>query len=95
MRRRIPALLSALLCSGLLSVVLFANPPSGAIFTTVADGSEVNFNIYPSKEAVYLDGFPSPTSRAAMSAGSPSMASGSRNPARRMSRCSFRRPPRR
>lgn len=60
MRRRIPALLSALLCSGLLSVVLFANPPSGAIFTTVADGSEVNFNIYPSKEAVYLDGGPGP-----------------------------------
>jgi len=37
-----------------------ANPPSGAIFTTVADGSEVNFNIYPSKEAVYLDGGPGP-----------------------------------
>src|SRR5215213_11942046 len=39
---------------------LLANPPSGAIFTTVADGSEVNFNIYPSKEAVYLDGGPGP-----------------------------------
>jgi hypothetical protein len=37
-----------------------ANPPSGAIFTTVADGSEVNFNIYPSKDAVYLDGGPGP-----------------------------------
>jgi len=34
--------------------------PSGAIFTTVADGSEVNFNIYPSKDAVYLDGGPGP-----------------------------------
>jgi len=33
---------------------------SGAIFTTVADGSEVNFNIYPSKDAVYLDGGPGP-----------------------------------
>jgi hypothetical protein len=33
---------------------------SGAIFTTLADGSEVNFNIYPSKEAVYLDGGPGP-----------------------------------
>jgi len=30
----------------------------GAIFTTVSDGSEVNYNIYPSKEAVYLDGGP-------------------------------------
>jgi hypothetical protein len=35
-----------------------AHAPSGAIFTTVADGSEVNLNIYPSKEAVYLDGGP-------------------------------------
>jgi hypothetical protein len=34
--------------------------PSGAIFTTVEDGSEVNFNQYPSKEAVYLDGGPGP-----------------------------------
>ncbi|MGH2839798.1 MAG: hypothetical protein ACRDKY_03105 [Solirubrobacteraceae bacterium] len=34
--------------------------PSGAIFTTLADGSEVNFNIYPNKEAVYLDGGPGP-----------------------------------
>src|SRR5690349_10149643 len=37
-----------------------ADAPSGAIFTTVANGSEVNFNIYPSKEAVYLDGGPGP-----------------------------------
>jgi hypothetical protein len=37
-----------------------ADAPSGAIFTTVADGSEVNFNIYPSKDAVYLDGGPGP-----------------------------------
>jgi hypothetical protein len=37
-----------------------ANPPSGAIFTTVANGSEVNYNIYPSKDAVYLDGGPGP-----------------------------------
>src|SRR5688572_31195653 len=35
-----------------------AHAPSGAIFTTVADGSEVNYNIYPSKESVYLDGGP-------------------------------------
>src|SRR4051812_44496850 len=37
-----------------------AHAPSGAIFTTVVDGSEVNFNQYPSKEAVYLDGGPGP-----------------------------------
>jgi len=40
--------------------VVRAHAPSGAIFTTVADGSEVNFNQYPSKEAVYLDGGPGP-----------------------------------
>jgi hypothetical protein len=34
--------------------------PSGAIFTTVANGTEVNFNSYPSKDAVYLDGGPGP-----------------------------------
>lgn len=33
---------------------------SGAIFTTNANGSEVNGNIYPSKDAVYLDGGPPP-----------------------------------
>src|SRR6266851_2362785 len=31
---------------------------SGAIFTTNSDGSEVNGNIYPSKDAVYLTGGP-------------------------------------
>src|SRR5580765_8017340 len=35
-----------------------ANPPSGAIFTTVSDGSEVNYNIYALKTDVYLDGGP-------------------------------------
>lgn len=33
---------------------------SGAIFTTVANGSEVNFNIYANKTDVYLDGGPGP-----------------------------------
>jgi len=37
-----------------------AGAPSGAIFTTVADGSEVNANIYASKDLVYLDGGPGP-----------------------------------
>jgi hypothetical protein len=39
---------------------LAAAAPSGAIFTTLPDGSEVNFNQFPSKEAVYLDGGPGP-----------------------------------
>ncbi len=37
-----------------------AHSPGGAIFTTVSDGSEVNFNIYAAKEDVYLDGGPGP-----------------------------------
>jgi hypothetical protein len=43
-----------------LTAVAFAHAPSGAIFTTLADGSEVNFNIYSSKDDVYLDGGPGP-----------------------------------
>ena len=47
-------------CAGYLAcwAPLGAHAPSGAIFTTLADGSEVNVNQYPSKEAVYLDGGP-------------------------------------
>jgi hypothetical protein len=46
-----------------LSVATFssfavAHAPSGAIFTTVIDGSEVNANIYAAKPDVYLDGGP-------------------------------------
>ena len=36
-----------------------APPLSGAIFTTLGDGSAVNHNIYDSKDAVYLNGGPS------------------------------------
>src|SRR4051794_25195791 len=43
---------------------LAASAPSGAIFTTVADGSEVNYNIYQAKEDVYLDGGPGPAAPA-------------------------------
>jgi hypothetical protein len=39
-------------------VGLGAHQSSGAIFTTLPDGSAVNFNIYPSKDLVYLDGGP-------------------------------------
>lgn len=37
-----------------------AHAPSGAIFTTLGDGTEVNQNLFPSKESVYLDGGPGP-----------------------------------
>ena len=37
-----------------------AQASSGAIFTTLSDGTEVNLNLFPSKEAVYLDGGPGP-----------------------------------
>ncbi len=47
------------LSAGMTSLAI-AHAPSGAIFTTLEDGSEVNFNQYPSKEAVYLDGGPGP-----------------------------------
>ena len=43
---------------GLSLVPLQAHAPSGAIFTTLPDGSEVNYNIYASKYDVYLDGGP-------------------------------------
>jgi hypothetical protein len=42
------------------SVASAGGAPTGAIFTTVADGSEVNYNIYGAKEDVYLDGGPGP-----------------------------------
>ena len=37
-----------------------AHAPSGAIFTTLPDGTAVNFNIYANKNDVYLDGGPGP-----------------------------------
>jgi hypothetical protein len=47
-----------------LAAMMFVPPAhanvSGAIFTTVADGTEVNFNIYQFKTDVYLDGGPGP-----------------------------------
>ena len=60
MEVRLKALLLGTLGAITVAAPLVAHAPSGAIFTTVADGSEVNFNIYPSKEAVYLDGGPGP-----------------------------------
>lgn len=43
-----------------LTSLATAQPLSGAIFTTLPDGSEVNFNHYSSKDLVYLDGGPGP-----------------------------------
>jgi|SRR5579884_960377 len=48
------ALAATLSCSSLMASV------SGAIFTTVSDGSAVNANIYDSKCSVYLNGGPGP-----------------------------------
>jgi len=56
-----------ILTLGLTSIAT-AHAPSGAIFTTLADGSEVNFNQFPNKQAVYLDGGPGP--------GAPQLAAG-------------------
>jgi hypothetical protein len=58
--KRSAAVLAAIACIWCFSVALPAHAPSGAIFTTVADGSEVNFNHYAAKEDVYLDGGPGP-----------------------------------
>jgi hypothetical protein len=58
---------------GLAAGILLAGAPlimaqgknvSGAIFTTLGDGTSVNANIYESKCAVYLDGGPGPNAPA-------------------------------
>jgi len=69
---------STFLCPLLLALTvavalpLYAGGPglSGAIFTTLPDGSEVNFNIYSDKTLVYLDGGP-PVGAPAGAAGLP------------------------
>lgn len=59
MRRRIPAIIAAAAAILLVSTRAATAGPSGAIFTTNEDGTWVNGNVYPSKEAVYLNGGPS------------------------------------
>jgi hypothetical protein len=44
--------------TALIAISVGAHAPSGAIFTTLIDGSEVNFNQYNAPEDVYLDGGP-------------------------------------
>jgi hypothetical protein len=51
---------SAITLIAVVATPAAANPPTGAIFTTLPDGSEVNFNIYAQKTDVYLDGGPGP-----------------------------------
>jgi hypothetical protein len=58
MYKRVVGVALAVVAALILTSPVGSHAPSGAIFTTVADGSEVNFNHYPSKEAVYLDGGP-------------------------------------
>lgn len=53
-------LLGAAVCLLALASTPASADLSGAIFTTLPDGSEVNFNIYASKDDVYLDGGPGP-----------------------------------
>ncbi len=58
MRRLATSLAVALGTVFLLPVAASAEAPSGAIFTTIADGTEVNTNLYAAKTDVYLDGGP-------------------------------------
>ena len=62
MHRKVTALAGAAALALVAAVVpalpASADAPSGAIFTTLPNGSEVNFNIYSSKDLVYLDGGP-------------------------------------
>ena len=60
MQKRSSGVACALLLAAGVFVTVRGHAPSGAIFTTVADGSEVNYNIYQAKEDVYLDGGPGP-----------------------------------
>lgn len=60
LRRVCLALLALVAITALSALPASAQAPSGAIFTTLSDGSEVNLNLFPSKEAVYLDGGPGP-----------------------------------
>ena len=56
-------MLRTMVCSAAFAVLLgaavtMASAPDGAIFTTLPDGSKVNYNIYDAKPDVYLDGGP-------------------------------------
>ncbi len=57
MRKVVLALLTAAATASLF-VTLHASQITGAIFTTISDGTEVNANQYAAKEDVYLNGGP-------------------------------------
>ena len=67
---RLSVLPAVLVLVALLPSSAPAAPPSGAIFTTTADGTIVNANHFESKCAVHLDGGPGPNAPAS-SAGLP------------------------
>ena len=60
MRKLFGSLALAIVLMAAMIVTVMASAPSGAIFTTLVNGSAVNYNIYQSKEDVYLDGGPGP-----------------------------------
>jgi hypothetical protein len=60
MSRRLVAVALAAAWSLIIVLPSTAHAPSGAIFTTLADGTEVNLNHFDAKEDVYLDGGPGP-----------------------------------
>lgn len=64
MKRLIAVLIVAVVGLGLVGTDVLARAPSGAIFTTLEDGTQVNANIYEFAEDVYLDGGPGPNAPA-------------------------------
>ncbi len=58
--RRLAITAALLALAAVVVLPLSAQNSPGAIFTTLPDGSEVNYNIYDQKSDVYLDGGPGP-----------------------------------
>src|SRR5262245_15269554 len=52
--------LLSLVLATVVAVPVYGHEPSGAIFTTTVNGTEVNQNKFPTKPDVYLDGGPGP-----------------------------------
>ena len=62
---------AALLMLSLISSASMAGQVTGAIFTTLVDGSSVNHNIYNAKQDVYLNGGPNSPNAPCTAAGLP------------------------
>merc|ERR1712100_353101 len=58
MRAVVCVLVAVLVITACQAMTTEANPTTGAIFTTTADGATVNGNIYTNKNDVYLNGGP-------------------------------------